>query len=265
MTPGIEVILDKPANSVAARFMELFRKAAPKWANIVDQYTGNKKVVVVYGPGDPKRLAFLNQHLASGGRIVCWDRGYWERKDSMRLSIDGLHPTKEHLDLYPGTPRRKFVLREDADPNGPIMLVGLGPKSNAAFGYGEMEWERGAFKKILAEFPGTRVKWRPKRLPITMAGTDLSFGSSIEEALKGCSLVVCRHSNVAVDACVAGVPVRCEDGAAFALYNGNQNPTPEERLEFLHKLSWWEWSTSQLHEAWDWITEVLNKTGGGLK
>ena len=36
---------------------------------------------------------------------------------------------------------------------------------------------------------------------------------TIADVLNGCSVVVCRHSNVAVDACIAGVPVECEGGA----------------------------------------------------
>ena len=80
----------------------------------------------------------------------------------------------------------------------------------------------------------------------------------IEEALKGKSLVVCRHSNVAIDACIAGVPVRCEDGAAFALYRDFERPTRDERLGFLRSLAWWNWKPSEAGEAWKYLISRLS-------
>jgi hypothetical protein len=59
--------------------------------------------------------------------------------------------------------------------------------------------------------------------------------------MRGCSLVVCRHSNVAIDACIAGVPVECDDGAAFALYRNGPQPDENARREFLGRLAWWNW------------------------
>ena len=75
--------------------------------------------------------------------------------------------------------------------------------------------------------------------------------------MKGASLVVCSHSNVAVDACIAGIPVDCTDGAALALYKDNQNPTVERRLEFLRSLAWWQWSTREAPQAWEFIKGVI--------
>ena len=82
--------------------------------------------------------------------------------------------------------------------------------------------------------------------------------SRIADLLKGASLVVCRHSNVAVDACIAGVPVICDDGAAFSLYRSNTSPTPEQRMDFLQRLSWWEWDRTEAGAAWEFIQEMCS-------
>lgn len=83
---------------------------------------------------------------------------------------------------------------------------------------------------------------------------------TIEKALQGCSLVVCRHSNVAVDAIIAGVPVVCYDGAANAIYNSELTKIVEPvaepiRLKFLRNLAWWQWRDSEIRsgEMWKWM------------
>jgi hypothetical protein len=123
---------------------------------------------------------------------------------------------------------------------------------------GFQEWERKTLAALRAAYPGRRVVYRPKRpeqldnLPVATA--------PIEEVLKGASLVVCRHSNVAVDACIAGVPVVCEDGAAAALYGSDlrrpANPGGEERRQFLERLAWWQWKPSEAKLAWQFLLKV---------
>jgi hypothetical protein len=213
---------------------------------------------MLYGPGAVRRLPIVRRHVAAGGRVAMWDLGYWDREDGMRLSIDDLHPSAKMLGMAPEGPgRREFVLREDCDPTGPILLIGLGRKSCLAWGYAPLEWEGRKLSKLRAAFPARRILWRPKgREMVGLGGLDVSHGTSIEEALRGCSLVVCRHSNVAIDACVAGVPVDCEDGAALALYRDGASPSREARFEFLRRLTWWEWRSKEAAKAWKWIQTI---------
>jgi hypothetical protein len=82
-------------------------------------------------------------------------------------------------------------------------------------------------------------------------------GGDIKDVLRGCSLVVCRHSNVAIDACVAGVPVDCEGGAALALYAEHPQPTREHRVQFLQRLSWWQWRPSEARDAWQFVNRMI--------
>jgi hypothetical protein len=83
--------------------------------------------------------------------------------------------------------------------------------------------------------------------------TDAS--STIEQLLCGASLIVCRHSNVAIDGAIAGVPFECEDGAAAWLKP--QPYTRENRLRFLCRLSWWQWRPDEAGEAWAFIRGIL--------
>ena len=72
--------------------------------------------------------------------------------------------------------------------------------------------------------------------------------------MRGARLVVCRHSNVAVDAVIAGVPVECEDGAAYWLRD--KPYTPEVRRDFLDRLAWWQWKPEECMKAWEFIRRM---------
>lgn len=259
MHDGAELLIDHPLSVRGEKFLRALEDCAPEGTKVSTAYKGMRRLLVLYGPGAPRKLPVIKQHLSVGGRVAMWDLGYWDRERAMRLSIDSLHPTPEQLMLAEDLPaRRHFDLREDGDPDGPILLVGLGPKSCYAYGFGPHEWEKHKLKRLRARFPERTILWRPKgHHPTPLAGLPIMHGNPIEEALRGCSLVVCRHSNVAVDACVAGVPVECEGGAADALYAGNPAPTREQRAEFLRRLSWWEWNRSEAAQAWAWIAKAI--------
>jgi hypothetical protein len=128
-------------------------------------------------------------------------------------------------------------------------------KSGRLYGLNTMQWELAQMPRLKSM--GREILWRPKgkQTPI-LSGATLKHGMPIEEALKGCSLVVCRHSNVAVDACIAGIPVECEDGAAWTLYRHGTTPTREQRAEFLRRLGWWNWRPSEAAQAWNWILKT---------
>lgn len=259
MKDGVEILVDGALSMKSRRFMQAMTDAAPAGTSATTSYRGLRRLLMLYGPGSPTHMPIIARHRAAGGRVAMWDLGYWDRPASMRLSVDGMHPTAEQLAMAPdGEGRRAFVLREDADPAGPILLIGLGPKSVFAYGTGYGgKWERAKVKDLQRRLPGRTICWRPKGAePQPLGDLPLRHSMPIEEALRGCSLVVCRHSNVAVDAAVAGVPVECEDGAALALYGGNPAPTREQRAEFLRRLSWWNWARNEAAAAWAWVQKV---------
>jgi len=229
--------------------------------------------LVLYGLGGQDRYGFGLQHAANGAPLIAWDVGYWSRKgdDStrkLRVTINGLHPP-QYIMRGPRPSSSRWLasglsVQQRGDPAGPIILVGNGPKSNAI---GARGWAATKSLEIRDAFPGRRVIYRPKPERPNEPGVicdAVSTVQPIDALLSGASLVVCRHSNVAVDACRLGVPVVCEDGAAAAIYPSNlsdaqSQPPPELRIEFLHRLAWWQWSPIESAEFWKWIQGVLRE------
>lgn len=258
-----EILIDGKLAQRGLRMLTAMAACAPPGSAVSERYTGRHDLLMLYGYGLPSRMEAGRRHLAAGGRLVIWDMGYWSREDHMRIAIDSFHPTGEQLAMAPeGQSRPTPPLREDADPTGPVMLVGMSHKSaEVMLGIGALNWERKALARIRKAYPGRPVVWRPKgRAYVDIPGTTTSPHTvPIHEALRGCSLVVCRHSNVAVDACAAGIPVQCEDGAARSLYAHNESPSRADRAEFLRRLSWWNWSPAESGQAWQWIRRVTGR------
>lgn len=252
-----EVMMDQPMAKRGRRMLDALAQNAPLGTQVTSSYSGRSRVLMMYGAGLDYRTNVMHQHLKRGGRVVTWDLGYWDREFSMRMAVDGIHPTVEHIEQAPTEAKQQFSLREDANPDGPILLIGIGFKSVCAYDLGYMQWEQVKLAELRARFEHKKILWRPKgkdqaRLP----GTELAVGMPIEHAMRGCSLVICRHSNVAVDACIAGIPVECEDGAAYALYRNNPSPTREQRLDFLNRLSWFNWKIGDANPIWHHIQRV---------
>lgn len=262
MKPGFEVLYDddmKGSPKGEKMMRALANKADPSDTDVSKTYGGERKTLILYGPGRPWRTEVIDKHLKAGGFVACWDLGYWDRSNALRLAFNGFHPTPAQLSYSPAGrfPEPVHTLREDADENGPILLVGLGDKACVLYGLKPLEWETRALKEIHKRFPGREVHWRPKgrRVPLHRS-TKISWGDSIEDALKGKSLVVCRHSNVAVDAAVAGIPVECSDGAAVALYGPTAYPGQPARADFLRRLEWWNWRFDEAEACWAWLRTV---------
>ena len=145
-------------------------------------------------------------------------------------------------------------LREHADPAGPIILVGLGTKSRTYLN--DEDWESRTLARLEQRFPNRRILHRPKPgHGYTKLHCERDTTTPIAELLRGASLVVCRHSNVAVDAAIDGVPFECEDGAAAWLTG--KPFTPEQRLDFLRRLAWWQWRVTEAPLAWAFIVATL--------
>lgn len=224
-------------------------------------YQGKSDWLVLFGVGAQAHDRARRAQIQRGGHVLMWDMGYFGRKKEtgfLRASIDQDHP-QALLDRTPPDPSRwehhRIALREDADPNGVILLVGLGRKSRLYLH--EDDWEQRTLKRLQERFPGRTVLHRPKphhESPKLHCERDET--TPIEELLRRCSLVVCRHSNVAVDAAIAGVPFEAEDGAAMWL--AQREFTPENRLDFLRRLAWWQWQAIEAAAAWSFLKGVTN-------
>lgn len=259
-----EVLIDettaKPMNPRGKAMLRALYDADPTSTILSRIYRGTAKILVMYGVGDPGRRSLMATHMRNGGVVVCIDMGYWDKnRGAMRVAINAVHPLPEHIARSPLTPRRHFTLTDVANPKGPILLAGTGKKSMATYGQQHLVWERDKLRELRKRFPGHQVLWRPKgAVPTPLLDAPLRVGMPIEQAVQGCSLVVCRHSNVAVDACEAGVPVECEAGAAYALFRGNPAPTREQRADFLARLSHWNYMPQEAARLWKHVEMIAN-------
>lgn len=228
-------------------------------------------VLVLYGAGSLERTAIMREHRRSGGRVVCLDGGYFGRRlpangDYFRVAIDELHARPEHIEATPdeGSRLARFgiELRDDYNQSGPVIVVGMGPKSRA--GLGLRDWEQRTLASAAARFPKHRIIYRRKdgrRLvkPDGVTWPHIDGATPIPDLLRGASLVIARHSNVSVDACIAGIPVECEDGAARWLYRDGSIQSVERRASFLRRLAWWNWQPREMCEAWKFLMRVMRE------
>lgn len=263
-----EILTDRLMFRRGATMIDAMIAAAPMPIEVRTEWSGKPCVLVVYGAGHPVRRPQQLANLRAGGRMIAWDLGYWGKSGDctspMRATIDHDHPQKM-LRTEPGQrwDRTGIALREDADPKGPIVVIGMGPKSHRMLGYSGPEWERRALEACARYYPDRQIIYRPKRPhhPKPAGRWRAVAEVPIEHVLRGASLVVARHSNVAIDACIAGVPVVCEDGAAAALYSNNLRsptiPTRDDRLQFLRSLAWWQWQPEEAREAWTYLVSRL--------
>lgn len=259
-----EILVTHNTSTKAARFLQALQEAA--LTAEVDAFSSYRykpcDVLILYGLGGHDRLPVAQKHLSLGKPFIAVDIGYWGREDKdrvFRLSINSNHPENVMAGDAPSGERflsANVPMGNLYDPEGHVLLIGNSSKSRV---FGTDGWTGQQCEAIRAAFPDKKLIYRPKpKHPIERVSDydGLSEGP-IDEALIGVSLVVCRHSNVAIDACRLGVPVVCEGGAAAAIYptleNYTAQPSAEIRQEFLHRLAWWQYNSAEAVQCWEFI------------
>lgn len=219
-------------------------------------YTGGSDLLIVWGPGGLDRVFPMRRQQQAGGRVVCLDLAYWHRERKVRVSIDAPHPQAWVLrQTWPADRvlADRIPMTNLWDPKGPVLIAGIGDKARAQYGAEVDAWQQ--TMRVEAKRRGYTVKDRPKRAAQV---------TPIESALRGVALVVTWHSNVAVDAIRAGIPVICRDGAAAAVC---PSTWPEElqpldratRDRFLSNLAWFQWDMgTEAAACWTWLQELLS-------
>jgi len=226
-----------------------------------EQYTASSKWLMTYGLGHAGRRSWVDSHLRSGGRVIGWDLGYWDRDFAMRLTIDKDHPQDLLTDMDSSRFEKEGIeLRNDFCGDGHIIIAALGRKTRLLLNDKNHRWENQAIALAQQAYPDRKIVYRSKR-PEKFQLIPQADGT-IESVLKGASLVICRHSNIAVDACIAGIPVVCSDGIASALYGNDVvnviQPDYDARLRFLQNVAWWQWRPTEALLAWKHIIKILN-------
>lgn len=251
---SVEILTDPLMADRGKEMIQAMIETCPLRKVVGQTYKGNCDLLLTYGTGHPVRRPWWRKHRLTGKHCIGLDFGY--TPEYMRFTLDDEHP---HRWVREEPSDRWNVLgidlREDFDPEGPAVIVGLGRKAVRAHGLRALQWETKAadLAKSLGKIPIHRPK---RKIDPALPGLTVLSGP-IQDALKGSSLVICRHSNVAVDACIAGIPVMCEDGIAYSLYKKNSTPTRDERLRLLHSMAYWQWKPSEAREAWNYLLARL--------
>lgn len=231
-------------------------------ATITERYRGEAKLFVMWGVGAVGRSELRHQHIANGGTVLLWDIGFFKRTKHdghCKASINQDFATA-WLDQTKPEPERwselGIGLRDDYDPKGHIVLAGIGPKQHAYEGALIEQWEAHKLRELRRRFPDRRIVYRPKpRRPFAPLSCETDATSDIADVLRGAALVVCHHSNVAVDAVLAGVPFEADDGVATWLRD--KPYTREVRLDFVRRLARWQYKRAEMVEAWRFLRGVL--------
>jgi hypothetical protein len=222
-------------------------------------YQGQSDILLLWGPGAPNRWPPMLAQRQAGRHVLCLDLAYWNRVRKVRVSIDRPHPDETWVmrKQWPSSRLQAdgIVCRNDWNPIGRIVVAGIGDKAKMQYGPQVDLWEAQMLTECRTRWPEREIVYRPKpRVPET----------HIEAILKGASLVITWHSNVAVDAIRQGIPVVCMDGAAHAvcpdtLTDEPQPLDPDVRDRFLSNLAWFQWNPNTEAVAfWRWAQELLS-------
>jgi hypothetical protein len=192
-------------------------------------------------------------HFAKYPQYLYADIGYWDRERYYRFSANGWAPQVKR-----GLPGDRFArLGLEVKPwrrdGRQIVVAGSTGKACRDHGLAYMEWEKGACERLAGS--GLQVVYRPKpRDPQAKAIPGFPLDQRpIGDALKAAKLWVTHHSNSALDALIAGVPIHCEMGAASALSSPlGAEPNYEDRQDLLNGCAYLQWTLDEMRsgEAW---------------
>lgn len=225
------------------------------------------RVAVFYGLAQGCRQIFA-EYVAAGRKAVYIDLGYWGRRKRTRwdgfhkLSVNDRHPTAyfqrvPHADdrfCHFDIPIKPWRAKGDH-----IIIAGMSAKAAAAEGFRPEQWEREVIAK-LRKLTRRPIIYRPKpnwneARPII--GAEMICDPDLSRALDGCHAVVTHHSNVAVDAILAGVPAFVWKGVAMPMASSDlrriEDPAmPDGREQWAADVAWTQWSVDEMNsgEAW---------------
>lgn len=231
-------------------------------------------IAIFYGFSCGLRRVF-DEYIKAGRTAVYIDLGYWHRKKRTRydgfhkISINDRHPTT-YFQKYQHTAKRfsrlNIPIRPWREKGRHILVVGMSGKGAAAAGFNPQQWERQTIDRLRG-LTNRPIHFRPKPNYISkrpIPGSIYRPDETLAEALRDCHAVVCLHSNVAIDAMLAGVPAFCEYGAASAIAMTDleqiENPElPAGRAQFANDLAFTQWNINEMRTGEPWSHMVRER------
>lgn len=232
------VILRYGRNVRSAKIAEALAAAARVmgWpAQVRDDAPPPRADTLLAAYGWVHRDAFAAQAKA-GGRFLYVDLGYWTRK-LYQGDYDGLHKVvvgARHATGYfkRGRPHDRLDGAPEVRPwratGRHIILAGMSGKGAASVGLQPYEWERRMIRQ-LRKVTDRPILYRPKpswKQAQPLDGAAFSPRTEpIGVALVDAWALVTPHSNAALDALAAGVPIHAAEGLASVM------STPLDEIE----------------------------------
>jgi hypothetical protein len=188
--------------------------------------------------------------------FVYADLGYWQRESYYRFSVNSWSP-KVRTDLPASRlDRLGLTIQPWRQQGRQIIVAGSTAKACRDHGLAYMEWETRACNAL--KDCGIPVVYRPKpndrnARPIPGVGYDQR---PIGDALSAAHMWVTHHSNSALDALLAGVPVHCETGAgsnlSVPIELAAAPPLLDGREQLLAGVSWLQWTVEEMRSGECW-------------
>jgi hypothetical protein len=196
-----------------------------------------------------------NRYLKQYPHYIYADLGFWSRDTHYRMTVNGWGAESYVKAGLPSDRLESFgVSIKPWNEGDEVLLVGSTQKSAIEHGYGYMQWESDMAKRLISM--GHKVAYRPKpndiqKEPIQGCRYDLG---DISDSFRRAKLVVAHHSNVAVEALAAGIPVHCAIGAAAAMSTPIESigERPEGREQFLADVAYLQWSLEEMERGDYW-------------
>lgn len=219
---------------------------------------------IFYGWAQGLRKVFEDYRKHASAIYI--DLGYWGRRKSSRydgyhkIVRNSRHPT-DYFQRIQRPPDRFNHFGIEIQPwrkaGRHILVAGMSGKAAAAEGFNPHEWERRTIAE-LRKHTNRPIVYRAKpnwldAKPIP--GSEFSPRDvPIEQALRNCHAVIAHHSNVAIDALMAGIPCICPSGAASVLSGHDLSqvehpPMPEGREQWAYDLSYTQYSLGEMQDG----------------
>lgn len=232
-------------------------------------------IALGYGWIHELREQVFSKYRAAGKHFVFFDLGYWNRghKGAYRVGVDDWDTGKHMLRGCPddrfrdsGLDLKSFWQPDSRD----VMIVGMSEKAAPTHGYKFREWEDKTKRYLEDRYADSPYRFTIRAKP---RGKDAGKAVPIMDALKTTRFVVSHHSNVTIEALIAGVPFTTLKGAARHVSpKGDPDnylddldldnpyfPSEEERIRFLNDVAYAQWTTEEMSHGlcWDYIQKVL--------
>lgn len=197
------------------------------------------------------------------------DLGYWQREKRTGFHRLAVNSWDTATYMLRGCPSDRFDALDikvekavDVSNRDTILIAGMSDKGANTHGYKPNVWEYSARDLVQRLCPEFSVIIRPKptrRTPVKAA---------LADDLARARVVLTHHSNVALDAAVAGIPAHAVKGIGALLSTGTLTAARlremscapiAERRAILRDAAYAQWDIAEMQQgrAWEYVREVL--------